>query len=321
MTKYSRRGMLAALVLGALSTAASAQPKTVGVLLKNVSNPFWDAANQGAKDGAKAAGVEVYILSAQSDADVGPQLDICNTMLERKTDALVVAAVNPTGLLPCLAQATKRGIPILDIDSNLIQDVAEKAGVKVYNSIGSDNRPAGAEGARYLAGKIKNGKVLLLEGAPGTLTAIDRAAGFKEELPKVAPGLKIVASLTGNWERDKAANVTNDVLTANPDLVAIFASNDQMGLGAVEAARAAGRSNLIIVSVDGIPDAVAAIKEGRLAASVAQLPYLFGYRGVETAKAILDGKTFSPWKQVVPLVVLDKDVLQKGTNPMLKYVR
>ncbi len=261
------------------------------------------------------------MLSAQSDADVGPQLDICNTMLERKTDALVVAAVNPTGLLPCLAQATKRGIPILDIDSNLVQDVAERAGVKLYNSIGSDNRQAGAEGARYLAGKIQKGKVLLLEGAPGTLTAIDRAAGFKEELLKVAPGLKIVASLTGNWERDKAANVTNDVLTANPDLVAIFASNDQMGLGAVEAARAAGRSDLIIVSVDGIPDAVAAIKEGRLAASVAQLPYLFGYRGVETAVAILGGKTFNPWKQVVPLVVLDKDVLQKGTDPMLKYVR
>jgi ABC-type sugar transport system substrate-binding protein len=295
--------------------------RPIGVLLKNVSNPFWDAAEEGAKDGAKAAGVDVYVLSAQSDADVGPQLDICNTMLERKTDALVVAAVNPTGLLPCLLQATKRGIPILDIDSNLLQDVAEKAGVKVANSIGSDNVQAGAEGAKYMATKIQKGKVLLLEGAPGTLTAIDRAAGFKGELPKVAPGLQIVASLTGNWERDKAANVTNDVLTANPDLVAIFASNDQMGLGAVEAARAAGRPNLVIVAVDGIPDAVAAIKEGRLAASVAQLPYLFGYRGVEMAKAILDGQSFQPWKQPVPLVVLDKAMLEKGTDPMLKYVR
>jgi len=321
MAQIWRRGVLAALLVSALSGGAWAQPKTVGVLLKNVSNPFWDAAAQGAKDGAKAAGVDVYVLSSQSDADVGPQLDICNTMLERKTDAMVVAAVNPTGLLPCLAQATKRGIPILDIDSNLIQDIAEKAGVKVANSIGSDNRQAGALGARYLASKIQKGKVLLLEGAPGTLTAIDRAAGFKDELPKVASGLTIVASLTGNWERDKAANVTNDVLTANPDLAAIFASNDQMGLGAVEAARAAGKSNLIIVSVDGIPDAVAAIKEGRLAASVAQLPYLFGLRGVEDAAAILSGKTFSPWKQVVPLVVLDKEVLQKGTDPMLKYVR
>ena len=321
MTACLRRGMLAALLLGTLSTTAWAQPKTVGVLLKNVSNPFWDAAAQGAKDGAKAAGVNVYVLSSQSDADVGPQLDICNTMLERKTDALVVAAVNPTGLLPCLAQATKRGIPILDIDSNLVQDIAEKAGVNVANSIGSDNRQAGAQGAKYMAGKIQKGKVLLLEGAPGTLTAIDRAAGFKDELPKVAPGLHIVASLTGNWERDKAANVTNDVLTANPDLVAIFASNDQMGLGAVEAARAAGRSDLIIVSVDGIPDAVAAIKEGRLAASVAQLPYLFGYRGVETAAGLLAGKTYHPWKLVIPLVVLDKAVLEKGTDPMLKYVR
>jgi ABC-type sugar transport system substrate-binding protein len=77
----------------------------------------------------------------------------------------------------------------------------------------------------------------------------------------------------------------------------------------------------VIVAVDGIPDAVAAIKEGRLAASVAQLPYLFGYRGVEMAKEILDGKSFQPWKQPVPLVVLDKAMLAKGTDPMLKYVR
>jgi ABC-type sugar transport system substrate-binding protein len=238
MTMHWRTVALTALLLGTLSSGAWAQQKTIGVLLKNVSNPFWDAAEQGAKDGAKAAGVDVYVLSAQSDADVGPQLDICNTMLERKTDALVVAAVNPTGLLPCLLQATKRGIPILDIDSNLVQDVAEKAGVKVANSIGSDNVQAGAEGAKYMTTKIQKGKVLLLEGAPGTLTAIDRAAGFKGELPKVAPGLQIVASLTGNWERDKAANVTNDVLTANPDLAAIFASNDQMGLGARRAPQA-----------------------------------------------------------------------------------
>src|SRR5262245_11815963 len=181
-----------------LSNNAAAADQTFGVLLKNIKNPFWSAAEKGAKDAGKEIGVDVYVLASESDADVAPQLDICNTMLQRKTDALIVAAVNPTGLLPCLAQATKKGIPILDIDANLIQDVAEKAGVKVANSIGSDNRQAGALGADYIAKKLAKGKLLLLEGAPGALTATDRREGFKEELAKVAPNLQIVASLTAN---------------------------------------------------------------------------------------------------------------------------
>jgi ABC-type sugar transport system substrate-binding protein len=312
-------GLLAS--IAGFSDSAAAADQTFGVLLKNIKNPFWSATDEGAKDAGKEIGVDVYVLASESDADVAPQLDICNTMLQRKTDALIVAAVNPTGLLPCLAQATKKGIPVLDIDANLIQDVAEKAGVNVTNSIGSDNRHAGALGADYIAKRLAKGKVLLLEGAPGALTATDRRDGFKEELAKVAPDLQIVASLTANWDRGKAADVTNDLLTRYPDLAVIFASNDQMALGAAEAARAAGKKDLMIVGVDGNPDAIQAIKEGRLTASVAQLPYLFGYNGVKMAKDILAGKKLEPWKQAVPVLVLDKAVLDAKTEPLLKYVR
>src|SRR5258708_9265121 len=128
-------GLLAS--IAGFSDSAAAADQTFGVLLKNIKNPFWSATDEGAKDAGKEIGVDVYVLASESDADVAPQLDICNTMLQRKTDALIVAAVNPTGQLPCLAQATKKGIPVLDIDANLIQDVAEKAGVNVANSIGS----------------------------------------------------------------------------------------------------------------------------------------------------------------------------------------
>lgn len=322
MTRWLASVAVAALLGTTTAGSALAESESLGVLLKNIRNPFWAAAEEGAKDAAaELDGVEVYVLASESDAQVEPQLNICNTMLERDTDALIVAAVNPTGLLPCLAEATNRGMPVVDIDANLVQEVAEEAGAEVAFSVGSDNVEAGALGAEYIAERLQEGKVLLLEGAPGALTAIDRRDGFAEHLPKVAPNLEIVASLTANWERGRAANVTTDVLTRHPDLAAIFASNDQMALGAVEAARAVGRDDLLIVGVDGNADAVEAIKEGRLTASVAQLPYLMGYDGVKKTKALLDGETVEPWKQVTPLIVLDQEVLDAGTDPLLQYVR
>src|SRR5260221_1911630 len=156
-------GLLAS--IAGFSDSAAAADQTFGVLLKNIKNPFWSATDEGAKDAGKEIGVDVYVLASESDADVAPQLDICNTMLQRKTDALIVPAVNPTGQLPCLAHATKKGIPVLDIDANLIQDVAEKAAVNAANSIGSGNPPPLARGGDQIAQRLAKCTVRMLQGA------------------------------------------------------------------------------------------------------------------------------------------------------------
>src|SRR5689334_1065549 len=114
-----KRSLLAFVVAAALASGgcAHAADKTFGVLLKNVKDPYWAFVSDGAKAAAKEIGVDVVVLAAESDADVGPQLEICNTMIQRKFDAFVVAAVTPTGLFPCLSQLSKAGVPILDIDA------------------------------------------------------------------------------------------------------------------------------------------------------------------------------------------------------------
>lgn len=314
--------LFALAVAAAFAGSASAADKpTIGVLLKNVKDPFWSFVSKGAQDAASEVGADVFVLASNSDADVGPQLDICNTMLQRKMDAMVVAAVNPTGLLPCLAEATKKGIPIIDIDSNLKQDSSAAAGVKVANSVGSDNYQAGAVAAQYLATKLKSGTVVVIEGSPGSLPAIGRRDGFEETLAKVAPNIKLVASLNAEWDRSKAATIAADSLTRTPDLSAFFAASDEMAVAAAEASRAAGRKDVITIGVDAMPDALQAIRAGRMTATAAQLPYLFGLRGVEIAKGILDGKTFTPWKQAVPVFAIDKAVLDANTEPLLKYVQ
>jgi len=315
---------VAAGLVASASTAAMAQDQTYGVLMKTLSNPFWGAMEEGVRDGAATIGVEYYLQAVESDQAAEPQLNVCNTMLERDPAVMITAAINSTILLPCLSRATEMGIPVVDLDGNLDREIAEEAGVDIAFTIGSDNVAAGAQGAEYVVtvlGEDATGPVLVIEGLAGNITGQRRAQGFADRLAELAPGLEIVASLPGDWDRGRAANITNDILTRNPDLVAIFAANDGMALGAVEAAYAAGvGDDIVIVGVDGNSDAVESIQEGRLNASVAQLPYLVGAQAVEFASAVLAGEETPEFIQV-PTLVLTQEILEEGSEPMLQYVR
>src|SRR5690349_23740887 len=148
-------GLTAAVLAAVLASSASAQDKPVyGVLLKTLSNPFWGAMEQGIKDGTKEANVEYFLQAVESDQAAEPQLNTCNTMLQRKPAVMITAAINSTILLPCLKQATDMGIPVVDLDANLDHAIAAKAGVKIAFTIGSDNVAAGKQGADWLAGKL-----------------------------------------------------------------------------------------------------------------------------------------------------------------------
>ena len=307
----------------AFGSAQAADKPVYGVLMKTLSNPFWGAMEQGVRAGAKEADVEYFLQAVESDQAAEPQLNTCNTMLEKKPAVMITAAINSTILLPCLKHANELKIPVIDLDGNLDPEITKKAGVDVAFHIGSDNEAAGAKGADYVAetlGKDAKGPVLVIEGLSGNITGQKRARGFANELKKAAPGLAIVASLPGDWDRQKAANIANDTLQRHPDLVAIFCANDGMALGAVEAARAAGKDKLIVVGVDGNSDAVKSILAGRLNASVVQLPYLVGKEAVENAKKLLGGGKVDE-NIYVPTLVLTKEVLEAKKDPMLEYVK
>nr|WP_272214609.1 substrate-binding domain-containing protein [Marinicella sp. W31]MDC2880235.1 substrate-binding domain-containing protein [Marinicella sp. W31] len=314
---------IAALMLMASSAPAMADGE-YGVLMKTLANPFWGAMAEGVKAGAKNAGVEYYMQAVENDQAAESQLNVCNTMLERNPVAMITAAINSTNLLPCLKTAQGRGIEIVDLDGNLDPAILKAEGIDITFSIGSDNVKAGAQGAEYMAkqlGSDAKGPVLVIEGLSGNITGEKRTTGFADRLAELAPGLDIVASLPGDWDRGKAANITNDILTRNPDLKGIFAANDGMALGAVESVFAAGKGgDVVIIGVDGNSDAVKSIKDGRLTASVAQLPYLVGMEAIENAKKVADGGMVE--KQIsVQTLVLTKSLLDEGTDPILEYVK
>lgn len=288
----------------------------IAVLLKGLSNPYWKTLYDGAADKGTELGINVYVQGVQSDSDAEGQLNICNTMLLRKPKAIVFGAVNNVNLAPCLREASKLGVKLVDVDGGTEQADAEKMGIRLNFSVASDNYALGKRAAQYFAGR--KGKVLVIEGFPGSVPGRLRIEGFRENLPK---GLEIVASLPGDWDRLKASDITNGIITKHPDLSAIFVANDIMALGAVEALHARNISGVQVVGIDGIADAVKAIEAGRLTASIAQLPYLMGQEAVEKTFKFINGKETYQFNQTVPIVTLDKTVLSAKDEPLLQFVR
>lgn len=288
----------------------------IAVLLKGLSNPYWKTLQNGVKDKLKELKIKAYIQGVQSDSDAEGQLNMCNTMLLIKPKVLIFGAVNNVNLSSCLKKAMSNNTLLVDVDGGTGYEEAKKMGIDLKFSVASNNYELGEKAAKYLT--KDNGKVLIIEGYPGSVPGKLRVDGFRNNLHK---NLKLIASLPGNWDRLKAADITNSILTNHPDLKAIFAANDIMALGAAEALRARKILNVKVIGIDGNQDAVKAIKEGRLTASIAQLPFLMGAKAVEKAnKLILYQKNYK-FNQTIPTLTLDKDVLLKNKDPLLEFLK
>ena len=318
--------LLAAAAIFALGavTAAHAEDKPLfGAILKTLANPHWGAMTQGVEEAGKEVGVDVVVSTVENEGAAEQQLNNCESMLLRSPKALIVGAINSNILLPCLKKASDSGIAIVDLDYNLDAKIAEEAGVKVTFTAGNDGEATGAVGADFIVkglGADPAGPVLVLEGLPGNPVGAARGKGFRDQAAKIAPKL-VLTTLNGDWDRQKSANITNDILQRNPDLKAVFAANDTMALGAVEALLAAGKTDVIVVGVDGTSDAIESIKSGRLTATVGQFPYLVGKRSVELlAEHFKDGKALDRY-QATGQTVITKDALENNTDPMIKYLR
>jgi ribose transport system substrate-binding protein len=176
------------------------------------------------------------------------------------------------------------------VDTRADAEALAAAGATVATFIGSDNVEGGRIAGRFVAEALGGeGNVAVIEGIPGHETGDSRLRGFREAISEY-PGISIVASQTANWERDQAFNVTQNMLQSHSDLRAIFAANDVMALGAVEAVASAGRTgDLVVVGFDAQDEAVAAIREGAMSASIAQHPREMGRIAVESAWKILQG--------------------------------
>jgi len=314
------------LVFFASGTFAFAGEKYI-FILKWIGNPYWQALKQGVEDAGRESGVSVTIMTPTNDQAKEEHLNLCQAAISQKPDMIALGPATTAIGLQCFREAQKQGIKVADIDATISIEEAKKAGVSLSYTIGADNVMIGKKAAQFVATNVAANrssqapKILILEGVVGSPPSTDRVAGFKKELAKILPQAKIVSSTSAEWDRLRALNTTADTLTRTPDLNVVFAANDVMALGAVEAVRAAGKTDQVsIIGVDGVPDARKAILAGKMTASITQLPYLIGKRSVELCRESVHGKCLEKTERA-PLLVLTKAVLEANKDPMLKYLR
>ncbi len=308
--------------VSASAASAPAADKYV-FILKWIGNPYWQAIKEGIEDAGHKAGINAVVMSPINDQAKEEHLNLCQAAISQKPKIIVMGAATTAIGIECFREAQKEGIKVADIDATVSIEQAKRAGVDLSFTIGADNILIGKRAAQFVTTHKKRNapKILILEGVVGSPPSTDRVAGFKEEIKKILPSAQIVNSISAEWDRLRGLNITADTLTRTPDLDVVFAANDVMALGAVEAVRAAGKTDqVMIIGVDGVPDARKAIKAGRMTASITQLPYLIGKRSVEKAVATVQGKPGERTERA-PLLILTKEVLEANTDPLLKYVR
>lgn len=277
-------------------SSAQARTLTVAFVPKALNSPFWAEMQQAAEREAAAQGVHLVSLAAERETDVERQYQIIENLIQQKVDAILLAPAGSKELVPAIRKANDAGIPVLILDTRIDRAAADSMGVRVLTYIGSDNFEGGAVAGRYLARTLGGtGSVAIIEGISGHETADQRRQGFLKGV-EGHPGIRVVASQTADWERARAYTVAENLLQAHPELDAIFAANDEMALGALEAVAAARRLDRVrIVGFDAIPDALANIASGRLLGSVAQFPGEMGRLGVRHAVILLrEGKAPPP---------------------------
>jgi len=231
------------------------------------------------------------VQAAEREIDVDKQMQIVENLLQTGIDVLAITPSGSREIVSALVKAKNANVPIVIVDTRLDAKAAADAGVQAQTFIGSDNYEGGKLAGEYVVtatgGKAKVG---ILEGIPGHETGDSRLRGFRDAVAK-SPGVTIAASQPANWERDQGFNVFQNMLQAHADIDTVFAANDLMALGAVEAIAAAGKTGKIrVVGFDALDDAKKAIEAGTMDASVAQFPYEMGKAAVESAVKILNGE-------------------------------
>ena len=292
-------------------------------ILKGRGNIFWKVIRQGVEETAQARGIHAVILNTDDDQTPEAQLNMCLASLARKPKVLVLGAATRNVGIECFRRAAADGVPAADIDGNVTTLEAKGAGVPLAFSVGSDNTLIGTSAANYLASieQKQNPSILVLKGLPGSIVSEKRANGFLEQIKLRLPAARIVGVATTDWDRMKSMNIAADYLQREPTLDYVFSASDIMSMGVIEALRIADKAAQVkVISVDGIADARKAIVEGRMAASVAQLPYLMGKKAVELAIEAAAGHP-SGKDEFIPIPVLSKQVLEKPEDPILEYLR
>ena len=275
----------------------AAGSRAVTLALSTEKNPFFLQVRYGAQAKANELGIDLTVLDAGDDAEVqAAQLDDVSSG---------VAVVNPAdseALAPAVSQLNEKGIPAITVDRTI-------TGADVAALIDSNNTEGGAAAASVLAKAIRaQGEVIVLRGIEGSSSSAERYEGFTQAMAE-HPRVRIVAAEAADFDRDTARDLVTDLLSDHPDVAGIFAENDEMALGAVDALGERAGKDVKVVGFDGTEEGVRAVKNRKLVATIAQQSSELGATAIEQAGKLLDGEAAESVH--TPVMVVTRDNIEK----------
>lgn len=277
MKNIMKLRMLGLVAAGILTIGSLAEAAKIGLVVSTQDNPFFVTLKEGAENKAKEMGHTLVVLDSQND----PSKELSNVedLLVKGIDVLLINPTDSDAVGSAVKAANRAKVPVVTLDR------AANSG-KITTHVASDNKAGGKMAGEYILEQLKGeGKVVELEGIPGTTAARDRGEGFNSA---IAGKLNVVAKQAADFDRTKGLNVMENIIQAQPEFKAVFAHNDEMALGALRALEAANKKDVLVVGFDATQDAVTAVKSGKLAATVAQKPAEIGSKGVEVADKIVN---------------------------------
>ena len=252
---------------------------SIGLSVSTQNNPFFVTLVDGAEAAAAKLGVSLSVADAGDD--VSKQVADIEDLVSKNISVLIVNPVDSDAVTGAVEAAKAKGVKVISVDRAV-------NGVDIDCQIASDNVAGAALATQYIVDTLGEGiKIAELEGTPGASAAIDRSAGFHSIADEK---LDVVAAQTANFDRTQGMSVMENMLQANGGIQAVFAANDEMALGAMEAISGAGK-DIMVVGFDATDDAIESIKAGKMAATIAQQPALIGSTAVENAVNLINGKT------------------------------
>lgn len=297
-------GAVAALGLAGCSTTdaggAPAGSKTIGVSIADQKSLFYIAAADGMKAAAEEAGYDLVLESADNDAT--RQVNQVQNLLTQQVGVLIYTPQDATAAGAGVRLANDAGVPVVALDQK-----PETDDVEISTFIATDSVKAAYDVCSWMFEQMGGeGDIAVLQGPLGATAELQRTEGCKKALAE-NPGINAVQWESAGWDETQAFDTTQNILTAHPELKAVFGESDAMALGAAKAAQQAGRTGMVFAGIDGFPTMFTAIGDGLTQATMAQQPYMMGKLAVENAIQLLEGKTDLPQDQYQDAVLVTGD--------------
>lgn len=274
--------------LALLAAGAAAQTVTIGITQNNVGVDSYQTTYEKAFIEAASQHDDVEVVVLDAGGDVARQIGQMQDLIQRQVDAIIIWPTNGQAVVPVVRQAHQRGIPVIVTNSK----IAEAGNDFIASFSGPDNIAQGAYSAEMMCEALDGaGRIVQISGQPGYTTAIERQQGFEARLAEACPDVTIVETQPGDWNREKAQRVMENFLTKYEDIDGVYSGDDNMGVGALNAAKAAGRADgIAFIGATNFAVGYEAIQRGEYYGSIYQSPVDDAEAALDTALKVLKGE-------------------------------